>query len=41
MLGLALLFVLVFFSPCDHLAWGKEIAGLCASRAFVCLFCTR
>ena len=25
---------------CDHLAW-EERAGLCVSRAFVCLFCTR
>ena len=38
--SLALLFVLVFlrsFWHCGHLDWGR--AGLCASRALVCLFC--
>ena len=33
--------VLLFFSPvqhCDHLGW-EERADLCASCAFVCLFC--
>ena len=39
-----LLFVLVFlFSPFSIVitSLGEEGAGLCASRAFVCLFCTR
>ena len=43
MLSLDLLFVLVFFSPFIIVitSLGEERAGLCASRAFVCLFCTR
>ena len=43
MLSLALLFVLVFFSPFSIgiTPFGKERAGLCVSSAFVCLFCTR
>ena len=39
---LALCFRVLFFSTVkhsDHLAW-DEMAGLCASRAFVCLCCT-
>ena len=38
MFGLALLFVFVFFCPFSILiTWpGKEGAGLCAYRAFVC-----
>ena len=43
MLSLVLLFVLVFFSLFSIVITspGEERAGLCASRAFVCLFCTR
>ena len=40
MLCLALLFVLVFLLS-DHLAWERERAAPCASRAFVYVFCTR
>ena len=50
--NLALLFVLVFFFVLFFVFFfgpfsivitslGEERAGLCASRAFVCLFCTR
>ena len=51
MFSLALLFVLVllffffsfFFSPLSVVinSLREERAGLCASRVFVCLFCTR
>ena len=37
-------FFFFFFSAIlrvAFLAWGRELAGLCASRASVCLFCTR
>ena len=41
----ALLFVFVFFQSYVFsiviISLGEERAGLCASRAFVCLFCTR
>ena len=41
MLSLALLFVLVFFSPFSIViaSLGKERAGLCASHAFVYFAC--
>ena len=41
--SLALLFVVVCFQSFKHLitSHGEERAGTCASRAFVCLFCTR
>ena len=45
MLSLALLVILVFFSPFSivipSLGEERERAGLCTSRAFVYLFCTR
>ena len=42
-LSLALLFVLVFFSPFSIVitSLGEERAGLYTFRAFVCLLCTR
>ena len=41
MFSLALLFVLVFFSSFSIVITSlrEDRAGLCASRAFVCLFC--
>ena len=41
--ALSLFSVLVFFSPFSIVftSLGEERAGLCASRIFVCLFCTR
>ena len=41
MLSLALLFVLVFFSPFSIVitSLGEKRAGLCAYRAFVCFAC--
>ena len=43
MFSLALLFVLVFFSPFSIVitSFGEERAALCASCAFICIFCTR
>ena len=43
MLSLALLFVLVFFSPFIIVitSLGEERSGLFVSRVIVCLFCTR
>ena len=43
MLSLVLLFVLMFCSFLFSIlitSFGEERAGLCASREFVCLFCT-
>ena len=45
MLGRALLFILVLLSF-SHFSFvlnsfGEERAGLCASRAFVCILCMR
>ena len=44
MLGLVLTFFLVFLSVPFSIvitSLGKKRAGLCVSRAFVCLFCMR